>query len=157
MALWPSKERFGCLRDLKGHKLYPHLLECVSQEEVPGSPGKSQKEGHEDQGEAKELGGTPLAVFRSLGPLGLPSGFLSSLELPSGRYFQEDEGISRAWPSAISYMHDNMITSIAYRGCITPQTRERAKLRLGPILPAVANPVPQRRSNPERERSDTRR
>ena len=43
--------------------------------ELPGNPGKSQKEGQEDQGEVKELGGTPLAVLGSPGPPGLPSGF----------------------------------------------------------------------------------
>ena len=37
--------------------LYPHLLESTSQEGVPGSPGKSQKEGQEDQGILKKLGG----------------------------------------------------------------------------------------------------
>ena len=41
---------------------------------LSGSPGKSQKEGQEDQGEIKELGGAPLAVLRSPGPPGLPSG-----------------------------------------------------------------------------------
>ena len=39
-----------------------------------GSPGKSQKEGQEDQGEIKEIGGPPLIVLRSPGPPGLPSG-----------------------------------------------------------------------------------
>ena len=35
--------------------------------EFQGSPpGKNQKEGQEDQGEAKELGGNPLAVWDSL-------------------------------------------------------------------------------------------
>ena len=41
---------------------------------LTGSRGKSQKEGQEDQGEIKELGGTPLAVSGSPGPPGLPSG-----------------------------------------------------------------------------------
>ena len=57
------------------------------------SPGKSQQEGQEGQGEIEELGWTPLAVLGSLGPPGLPSGFaLGSLQLPPGRYFQGDEG-----------------------------------------------------------------
>ena len=38
----------------------------------PGSPGKSQKEGEEDQGEVEELGGIPLVLLRSSGPPGLP-------------------------------------------------------------------------------------
>ena len=43
---------------------------------------KCQKESQEDQGEVKELGGTPLAVIRSPGPPGLPSGSpLDPLEL----------------------------------------------------------------------------
>ena len=50
--------------------------------ELPGRPGKSQKEGQEDQGEVKELGGTPLGLLGSPGPPGLPSGSsLASLEL----------------------------------------------------------------------------
>ena len=60
--------------------IYKSILRRL--EGVPGSPGKSRKEGHEDQGQAKELGGTPLAVLRSPGPPGLPSGYpLGSLEL----------------------------------------------------------------------------
>ena len=35
---------------------------------------QNQKEGHEDQGEIKEVGSTPLAVLKSPGPPGLPSG-----------------------------------------------------------------------------------
>ena len=49
-------------------RLYPHLLKRTSLEGVPGSPGKSQKEGQEDQGEIQELGGTPPAALRSSGP-----------------------------------------------------------------------------------------
>ena len=43
---------------------YIHLLKSRSLEGAPGSPGKSRKEGQEDQGELKELGGTPLSCFR---------------------------------------------------------------------------------------------
>ena len=32
-------------------------------ERIPASPWKSQRDGQEDQGEAKELRGTPLAVL----------------------------------------------------------------------------------------------
>jgi hypothetical protein len=32
---------------------------------LPGNPGKSLKEGHEDQGEVRELGRTPLAGMRA--------------------------------------------------------------------------------------------
>ena len=40
----------------------------------PGSPGKSQEEGQEDQGEVNETrGGAPPAVSKSPGPPGLPS------------------------------------------------------------------------------------
>ena len=35
---------------------------------------QSQKEGNDDRGEVKELGGTPRATLKSNGPLGLPSG-----------------------------------------------------------------------------------
>ena len=57
-------------------------------EGIPGSPGNSRQEGQEDQGEVKELGKTALVVFtlavlRSPGPSGLPSGSsLGSQELP---------------------------------------------------------------------------
>ena len=41
-------------------------------EGVPGSPGKSQKEGQEDQGEVKELGGMPSwlppGILKALAP-----------------------------------------------------------------------------------------
>ena len=33
---------------------------------LTGSPGKSKKEGQEDQGEVKELGGTPPSCFKVL-------------------------------------------------------------------------------------------
>ena len=36
---------------------YPHLLESAFQERVPGNPGKSQKDGQEDHGTVKQLGG----------------------------------------------------------------------------------------------------
>ena len=39
-----------------------------------GSPGKSQKEGQEDQMFLKQLGGVPLALLPLRGRLGLPSG-----------------------------------------------------------------------------------
>ena len=43
---------------------------------------EAQKEGQEDQGEVKELGGTPLRLFGSPGPPGLPSGSsLAALDL----------------------------------------------------------------------------
>ena len=51
---------------------------------MTGIPGKSQKEGQEDQGEAKE-GGSPLDVLRTPGPPGLLSGF--SLTSPQARRF----------------------------------------------------------------------
>ena len=37
-----------------------------------GALRKSQEEGQEEQGKVKELGGLPLAVLRSPGPLSLP-------------------------------------------------------------------------------------
>ena len=37
-----------------------------------GALRKSQEEGQEDLGKVKELGGLPLAVLGSPGPLGLP-------------------------------------------------------------------------------------
>ena len=40
-----------------------HLLKSRSSQEFPGSPGKSQKEGQEDQGKVKELGGDPPYLF----------------------------------------------------------------------------------------------
>ena len=44
---------------------------------------ESQKEGQEEQGEVKELGGSHLAAVRSPGPPGLPfCASLGSLELP---------------------------------------------------------------------------
>ena len=43
-------------------------------EGVPGSQGKSQKEGQENQGELKKLGGAPLAALRPPGLPDLPSG-----------------------------------------------------------------------------------
>ena len=40
--------------------MYPHLLKSKSHDGVPGSPGKSQKEGQEDQGTLKAMGvGSP--------------------------------------------------------------------------------------------------
>ena len=45
--------------------VYPHLLQSRSFEGVPGSLGKSQKEGQEDQEEVNKLGGNPLTVLRS--------------------------------------------------------------------------------------------
>ena len=54
---------------------YPHLLECRSLEGVPGRPGKSQKEGQEDQGTLTQLEGVPFSSFTSPG---LPSGLLRS-------------------------------------------------------------------------------
>ena len=65
---------------------------------MTGSPGESQQEGQEDQGEVKEPGGTPsLAVLRSPGPPGLSSGSsLGSPELPPARYFQGPEGNANA-------------------------------------------------------------
>ena len=49
--------------------------------------GKSQKEGQEDQGKVKELGGTLPAVLGFPGPSGLPSGSsLDCLELGQGIY-----------------------------------------------------------------------
>ena len=59
-------------RPFKG--LLPHLIKSRSLEGVPGSPGQSQKEGQEEQGEVKELGGTPLAVLGSSGSPGLRAG-----------------------------------------------------------------------------------
>ena len=52
-----------------------YLMELILRwlDGVPGSPGKSQKEGQEDQGEVKELRGTSQAVSRSHGPRELPS------------------------------------------------------------------------------------
>ena len=44
------------------------------------SPGKSQKEGQEDQGTLKQLGG-PLALLCLLRPPGLPSGLLKAFAL----------------------------------------------------------------------------
>ena len=57
-------------------------------------PGKSQKEGKEDQGTCKQLGGgPPLAVLVLSGPPGLPSGSsLGSLELPQGIYLRVLQG-----------------------------------------------------------------
>ena len=53
-----------------------------------GSPGKSQKEGLEDQWPSKQLGGSPLALLSFPGPLALPSSSsMGSLELPRGIYF----------------------------------------------------------------------
>ena len=43
-------------------KSYPHLLKSRSHEGVPGISGKTQKEGQEDQGKIKELGGDPWGV-----------------------------------------------------------------------------------------------
>ena len=40
-------------------KTYPHLFKRRALEGVPGSPGKIQKEGQEDQEEVNELGGPP--------------------------------------------------------------------------------------------------
>ena len=42
-----------------GGNLYPHLLKSRSHEGVPGNPGKSPKEGQEDQKILKALGGFP--------------------------------------------------------------------------------------------------
>ena len=67
-----------------------HLLESTSQEGVPRSPGKSQKEGQEDQREIKELGGITLAVLKCPGPSG---SCLGSSEALPGMYFQGDAGI----------------------------------------------------------------
>ena len=54
----------------------------LSEMEVPGSEGKSQKEGQEDQGALKQLGGSSLFLLPLPGPPGLPSGSsLASLEL----------------------------------------------------------------------------
>ena len=36
------------------HAAYPHLIASTSQERMPGSPGKRQKEGQEDQGSLKK-------------------------------------------------------------------------------------------------------
>ena len=48
-----------------------------------GALRKSQKEGQEDLGKVKELGGLPLAVLRSPGPLGLSLALpMCSLDLP---------------------------------------------------------------------------
>jgi hypothetical protein len=41
---------------------------------LTGSPGKSQKEGQEDQGTLKQLGGSPLSILPRPGPPGHPSG-----------------------------------------------------------------------------------
>ena len=65
---------------------------------LPGPQGplssKSQKEGQEDQGTLKQLGGGPASSFPLSGPPGLPFGSsLGSLNLPARRYFQGDEGI----------------------------------------------------------------
>ena len=43
--------------------LFPHLLKSRSLEGVPGSPGKSQQEGLEDQGTLKQLGLIPPELF----------------------------------------------------------------------------------------------
>ena len=43
-------------------------------DELSGSPGKSQKEGQEEQGTLKQLVGFPLALLSLPGPPGLPSG-----------------------------------------------------------------------------------
>ena len=52
-------------------------------EEVPGSPGKSRKEGQEEQRTLKQLGGVSLALLPLPGLVGLPFGSsLGSLELP---------------------------------------------------------------------------
>lgn len=40
--------------------------------DLQGSPRKSQKDGQEDKGVSKQLGGLPLALFPLPGPLGLP-------------------------------------------------------------------------------------
>ena len=48
---------------------YPHLLRSRSLEGDVVSPGTSQKEGQEDQGEMKELGRPPLTSFNYPGLL----------------------------------------------------------------------------------------
>ena len=59
---------------------YPRLLKSESLEVIiQGSPGKSQKEGHENQGEIKELGGTSTRLFQS--PLVLLHCFLATLHM----------------------------------------------------------------------------
>ena len=50
---------------------------------VPGGPVEGQGKGQEDQGEIKELWGTPLIVLRAPGPPGLAPGLpLDPLEPP---------------------------------------------------------------------------
>ena len=53
---------------------YAHLLKSESLEGIPGSPGKSQKEGKEVQGKVKDLEANPLAVLGLTGPSALPTG-----------------------------------------------------------------------------------
>jgi hypothetical protein len=54
-------------------------LRRISWKEFQG-PGDGQREGQEDQGEVKELGGTPIPILRSPDPPGLPeSGFKGKL------------------------------------------------------------------------------
>ena len=50
---------YGSLIELSETCGYPHLLKSRSLEGVPVSSGKSQKEGQEDQGIPKQLGGGP--------------------------------------------------------------------------------------------------
>ena len=101
--------------------LYPHLLESTSQEGVPKSPGKSQKEGQEDQGEVKELGVPFLSVLRSPVSPGLPSASsLGSLELPPGRYSQGDED------KALSGFKDFIRPYLLFQGCLFEISSTRA-------------------------------
>ena len=84
----------------QGTDVYPHLRKSRSLQGVPGSPGKSQKQGQEDQGTSKQLHveGIPLALAL-LGPPGIPScSSLGSLELPSGVYLKGDKGTANQIP-----------------------------------------------------------
>ena len=67
-----------------------HLLESTFEDGVPGSAGKSQKEGQEDEGEVKEIstrlrgsrGGGPLSIITEM--MGLRGYFLCFFQLFGG-------------------------------------------------------------------------
>ena len=57
-------------------KAVPHYADLLKNGSIEGilrSPGKSQKEGQEDQGTLKQLEGVPLALLPLPGPPGVPS------------------------------------------------------------------------------------
>ena len=100
-------------------------------------PSKSQKEGQEDQGEIKSLGGPTLTVLRSPGSSGLPSGSsLGSLELPQGNCSKN----SPSAPELQTTLHPNSNTG--QQGSVKACQEEPEGAPRG--LPRVSQGVPGR-------------